>query len=131
MNPVARIGLILAYAILGLAATGRSVVQIGTKFSEAPLPYGLSGASAVIYVVIAITLWRGAHGVALVGTAVELVGVVVVGAWGYVQPELWPAHTVWSGFGSGYGWVPLVLPVVALTLLMRERRDLRGASQYL
>ena len=129
MNPVARIGLVLAYAILGLAATGRSVVQIGTKFDEAPLPYGLSGASAIIYVIIAIALWRGARTLALIGTVVELVGVLTVGAWGYLQPDLWPAHTVWSGFGSGYGWVPVVLPVVALTLLVRERR--RGSSQYL
>lgn len=125
MNPIARIGLILAYAVLGLAATGRSVVQIGTKFGEAPLPYALSGASAVIYVVIAVALWRGAHGIALIGTAIELVGVVTVGTWGYMQPEVWPAHTVWSGFGSGYGWVPLVLPIVALTMLMRERRRTR------
>ena len=122
MNPGARIILILAYAILGLAATGRSVVQITSKFSEAPLPYALSGASAVIYIIIGLALWRGWMGVALIGSIVELAGVVVVGAWGYLQPELWPAHTVWSGFGSGYGWVPLVLPIVAITLMVRERR---------
>ncbi|MEX0913850.1 MAG: hypothetical protein WDZ57_02745 [Demequina sp.] len=122
MNPAHRIGLILAYAILGLAATGRSVVQIGTKFDQAPLPYALSGASAVLYVVIALALWRGWRMLAVVGTVVELVGVLVVGTLGFVSPELWPDATVWTGFGSGYGWVPLVLPVLALTLLIRARR---------
>jgi hypothetical protein len=78
VNPIARIGLILAYAILGLAATGRSVVQIGTKFDQAPLPYALSGASAVLYVAIALALWRGWRTLAVVGTIVELIGVIVV-----------------------------------------------------
>jgi len=129
VNPIARIGLILAYAILGLAATGRSVVQIGTKFDQAPLPYALSGASAVLYVAIALALWRGWRTLAVVGTIVELIGVIVVGALGFVAPELWPDATVWTGFGSGYGWVPLVLPMLALTLLIRARRGRDGAPE--
>jgi hypothetical protein len=31
----------------------------------------------------------------------------------------WPDETVWSGFGAGYGWAPLVLPVAALVMLAR------------
>lgn len=121
MNAVGRILLIAAYAILGLAATGRSVVQITTKLSEAPLPYLVSGASALLYVLIAIALWRGWRRVAIVGTAVELVGVLVVGTLGYAAPELWPDETVWTGYGSAYGWVPLALPVIALVVLLRGR----------
>jgi len=121
VNAVGRILLIAAYAILGLAATGRSVVQITTKLSEAPLPYLVSGASALLYVLIAIALWRGWRRVAIVGTAVELVGVLVVGTLGYAAPELWPDETVWTGYGSAYGWVPLALPVIALVVLLRGR----------
>ncbi|GIG55507.1 hypothetical protein [Demequina activiva] len=122
MNPIGRILLIVAYAVLGLAATGRSVVQISTRLSEAPLPYLLSGASAILYVLIAIALWRGWRRVAIVGTTVELVGVIVVGALGYLAPDLWPDETVWTGFGSAYGWVPLALPVIALVVLVRGSR---------
>lgn len=123
MSPLARILLMVAYAVLGLAATGRSTVQILDRFSEAPLPYAVSAVSAVIYIVIAVALWRGWHTVALWGTVFELTGVLVVGTLGYVRPEWWADQTVWTGYGSGYGWVPLVLPVVALTLLVRERRS--------
>ncbi|MFN3865183.1 MAG: hypothetical protein ACK4MD_00555 [Demequina sp.] len=122
MSPIGRLVLIVAYAVLGLAAAGRSIVQITTKLSEAPVPYLVSGASAVLYVVIALALWRGWRTVALWGTGVELVGVIVVGALGYLVPEWWPDHTVWTGFGSAYGWVPLVLPIAAIVMLARARR---------
>ncbi|WP_084103296.1 hypothetical protein [Demequina sp. NBRC 110056] len=121
MNPIGRILLIVAYAVLGLAATGRSVVQITTKLDQAPLPYLVSGASALLYVVIAVALWRGWRRVAIVGTALELAGVLIVGTLGYVAPELWPDETVWTGYGSAYGWVPLALPVIALVVLLRGR----------
>lgn len=122
MNPFGRILLIVAYSVLGLAATGRSVVQISTKLSEAPLPYLVSGASALLYVLIAVALWRGWRRVAIVGTIIELLGVIVVGTLGYVAPELWPDETVWTGYGSAYGWVPLALPVIALAVLLRGSR---------
>jgi hypothetical protein len=32
----------------------------------------------------------------------------------------WPDQTVWSGYGAGYGFAPLVLPVVALVVLRRQ-----------
>lgn len=126
MNYVARIALIVAYAILGLAATGRSVVQITTKLSDAPVAYSVSAVSAILYAVIAVALWKRWRQVALAGTVVELVGVIVVGTLGYVESSWWPDETVWTGYGSAYGWVPLALPIVALTLLLRERRS-RGS----
>ncbi len=129
MSAIGRLLLIAAYGVLGLAATGRSVVQITTKLADAPVPYLLSGASAVLYVVIAIALWRGWRATAVWGTITELTGVVVVGTLGYLVPEWWPDHTVWTGYGSAYGWVPLVLPIVALWLLLRPRTtDTREAT---
>ncbi|WP_062385308.1 hypothetical protein [Demequina iriomotensis] len=128
MNPVARISLIVAYAVLALAALGRSSYQISTKLSEAPVPYLISGVSAALYLVIAIALWRRWAGTALVGTAVELLGVLTVGTLGYIESSWWPDETVWTGYGSAYGWVPLLLPVVALVLLVRERTARAAAS---
>lgn len=122
MNPFARIALVLAYAVLALAALGRSSYQISTKFADAPLPYAISGVSAVLYLVIAIALWRGWNRVALVGSAAELVGVLTVGTLGYVESSWWPDETVWTGYGSAYGWVPLALPVLALWALASARR---------
>ena len=51
----------------------------------------------------------------------ELVGVVGVGVLSLVDKELFPDETVWSGFGSGYGYIPLVLPILGLLWLYRTR----------
>jgi len=122
VNPIARIILIVVYSILGLAATGRATVQILEKFDEAPIAYGVSALSAVLYVLIAVALWRRWETVALVGSSVELAGVLIVGTLGYVDADLWPDETVWTGYGSGYGWVPVLLPLVALYFLIRGRQ---------
>lgn len=122
VNPIARIILIVVYSILGLAAMGRASYQIIEKFSDAPIAYSVSALSAVLYVVIAVALWRRWESVALVGSSIELVGVVLVGVLGYVDADLWPDETVWTGFGSGYGWVPLLLPLAALFFLIKGRQ---------
>ena len=59
-----------------------------------------------------------------VALTVELVGVLVVGAISYAAPEAFPDKTVWSHFGSGYGYVPLLLPVLGLWWI----RHTRGAE---
>jgi hypothetical protein len=123
VSPVVRIVLSIAYAILCLAATGRSVFQITTKFAEAPVPYTISAVSAVLYGVIAFALWTRRMRLALAGTVVELAGVIIVGTLGWLEPSWWADETVWTGYGSAYGWVPLALPVIALWLLLRERRS--------
>ena len=48
--------LIVAYAILALAALGRSVFQIISKFDTAPLAYVLSAVAAAVYLVVTVTL---------------------------------------------------------------------------
>lgn len=129
VNPIARIVLMTAYAILFIASTGRSVFQIGTKFSEAPLAYTISAVSAVLYGVIAFALLKGKRKLALIGTVVELVGVVVVGTLGWVESSWWPDETVWTGYGSAYGWVPLILPVVALFFMVRHQGGTAATSE--
>jgi len=123
LNPIARISLIVAYAVLALAALGRSSFEISTKFGDAPLPYTVSAISAVLYTVITFALWRGKNRLALIGSSIELVGVLTAGSLGYIEPNWWPDHTVWTGFGSGYGWIPLLLPMLALWALIRARRS--------
>jgi len=116
--------LIAVYALLALAATGRSVFQIAEQFDEAPLAYSLSALSAVVYIVATIALVkRGTTSYALAWATIsfELIGVVVVGLMTALDPELFPDDTVWSFFGRGYGFVPLVLPVLGLLWLVRTR----------
>ncbi|PZF94884.1 hypothetical protein C1I99_18815 [Micromonospora deserti] len=118
--------LIAVYLLFAIAATSRAGLQIATKFDEAPVAYLLSALAAAIYIVAAVGLARaGAAGrrVALACCTVELAGVVGVGVLSLVDPDLFPDETVWSEFGSGYGYVPLVLPVLGLLWLWRTRHD--------
>lgn len=114
--------LIAVYGVFALAATGRSAVQLLTKYAEAPLAYLLSATAALIYIVAAWALARPGPlvtRVAWTAVLVELVGVLGVGTLTVVSPALFPDDTVWSRFGSGYGFVPLVLPVLGLVWLRR------------
>ncbi|GAA0365659.1 membrane protein [Microbispora corallina] len=113
--------LVAVYGVFALAATSRAGVQIATKFGEAPLAYLLSAVAAVVYIVLTVALARGARRVAVAACLVELAGVLVVGTLSLVDAKAFPQATVWSGYGSGYGFVPLVLPVVGLFWLLRRR----------
>jgi hypothetical protein len=115
--------LVACYAVFAVAAGARSLVQITTKFDEAPLAYSLSSIAAVIYLVATLALRRTserAHRVALAAVGVEAVGVVVVGTLSLVHPQWFPDQTVWSEYGIGYLFVPLVLPFVGLWWLVRH-----------
>jgi hypothetical protein len=114
--------LVAVYGTFALAAGARAAVQLSTKFAEAPVAYLLSAFAAVVYVVAAVGLVRGGRGgrrMALVAISVELVGVLVVGTLSLTDRAAFPDETVWSGYGRGYGFVPLVLPVLGLWLLRR------------
>lgn len=118
--------LVAVYAILALAATGRSVFQIIDRFREAPVAFVLSALAGVIYLVATIALGARLRTLALVTISIELVGVLVVGTLSLLAPgvlgldSLDPfgrESTVWSAYGAGYLLVPLVLPVLGLLYL--------------
>ena len=116
---------VAVYAVLALAATGRSLLQITQYLERAPLAYALSALAAVIYLVATIALAKGGDlgsRVAAGAILVEAAGVLLVGTLSYVVPDLFPDKTVWSHFGSGYGYLPLVLPFVGLWWIHRARR---------
>lgn len=125
MTGIGRV-LVVVYAIMALAATGRSFVQIVEDFEHAPLAYTLSAVAAAVYILATVALVRSAspawYLVAWVAISFELAGVLVVGTLSLTHPELF-AHdaTVWSGFGYGYFWIPLVLPFVGLWWLITHR----------
>ncbi|MFI5729922.1 hypothetical protein ACIA49_07330 [Kribbella sp. NPDC051587] len=116
--------LVLVYGIFALAATARAGVQIAIQFSDAPIAYLLSAVAAVIYCAATFALAKAtvvSRRVATIAIAIELIGVLGVGAFSYAVPEDFPDATVWSHFGQGYGFVPLVLPILGLLWLRRTR----------
>jgi hypothetical protein len=116
--------LVAVYGVLAIAATARSAVQVLRDLEAAPLAYTLSAFAAAVYVVATVALARPgprARRVAWVAVSIEAVGVLSVGTLSLVRPELFPDATVWSGFGIGYAFVPLVLPALGLWWLSRGR----------
>lgn len=113
--------LVAVYGVFAVAAGARSAVQIATRFDAAPLAYLLSALAAVVYVVATVALARSDRRLALVACSVELAGVLTVGTASLVAPAAFPDATVWSDYGIGYGFAPLVLPVLGLLWLRRTR----------
>jgi hypothetical protein len=116
--------LIALYLVFAVAATARGVVQIATKFDQAPLAYVLSLFSGIVYIAAAVGLttdrrWSRPLAWAAVGT--EMVGVLVIGLASILDSAAFPHDTVWSRFGAGYGYVPIILPVLGLMWLWHTR----------
>ncbi|MFF4777762.1 hypothetical protein [Microtetraspora fusca] len=120
--------LVAVYGVFALAASSRAGVQIATRFHEAPLAYLLSALAAVVYIVLTVALARGDRRLALAACLVELTGVLVVGTLSLLDAEAFPHATVWSGYGAGYLFVPLVLPVLGLFWLRRSASQVASAS---
>jgi spore maturation protein SpmA len=113
--------LVAVYAVFALSASSRAGLQLVTEFDRAPVAYLLSAVAAGVYLVATVALWRGARRLAYATVLFELVGVLVVGTLTVVVDDLFPDQTVWSTYGSGYGFIPLVLPVLGLWRLHATR----------
>jgi hypothetical protein len=114
--------LVVVYAFFAVAAGSRSAVQLATQGSEAPVAYALSAFAGLVYLAGTVALVRAERSPSARGPAaglclVELVGVLVVGTVSLVAP--FPDTTAWSEYGMAYGFVPAVLPVLALVWLAR------------
>ena len=116
--------IIAVYAVFVVGALSRAAFQIATKWEQAPVSYALSALAGAVYVLATVSLavpGRRAWWVALVAISTELLGVLAVGTWSLLDPTTFPDDTVWSGYGRGYLYVPLVLPVAGLWWLWRTR----------
>lgn len=135
--------LVAVYAVLAIAATGRSGFQIVDRFAEAPVAFSLSAVAAVVYILATLALAFRWDRLAWVTIGFELLGVLVIGTVSLVAPDLLGLGdvavldrafgregTVWALFGAGYLCVPLALPVIGLLYLARGRRRAaaRGAA---
>ncbi|MFI2716426.1 hypothetical protein ACH5AI_08775 [Streptomyces collinus] len=116
--------LVWLYGVMVVGAVSRSAYQIATEFDRAPLAYSLSAVAGVVYGFITYTLVRGgetARRIALACCVAELVGVLTVGTWTLAEPSAFPDATVWSDFGMGYLFIPVILPVSAIYWLRASR----------
>ncbi|MDX2377397.1 hypothetical protein M4I32_11360 [Microbacterium sp. LRZ72] len=124
MTGIGRV-LVIVYAVMALAATGRSFVQIVQRFDEAPLAYSLSALAAVVYILATLALIfsgsRSWYAVAWAAICFELAGVLVVGTLSLLLPELFQHPSVWSVYGYGYLFIPLVLPFFGIWWLVAHR----------
>ena len=115
--------LTLLYTLFAIAAGSRALYQIATRWEQAPLAYTLSTVAALVYLIACVGInrtspsaWRITMGLCVF----ELVGVLVVGTLTLIYPALFPDETVWSVYGQGYGFVPLVLPIIGIVWLMQS-----------
>ena len=122
--------LVLVYAVFAISATARAGYQLATQFSEAAVAYVLSAFAALVYIVATVSLARRgprSRQVAVAACSIELLGVLAVGTVSLLVPAEFPDATVWSGYGAGYGFVPLVLPVLGLLWLRHTAPGRRAA----
>jgi hypothetical protein len=112
------------YAIFALSATSRALYTLIRKYDEAPFAYWLSLVAALTYVAVTVLLFSrsaGARPAARALITFELVGVVTVGLLSIAIPSLFQHPTVWSLFGIGYAFIPLILPIVGLLALKEAK----------
>lgn len=115
--------LIAVYAVFALSATARASYQLFREFDEAPVAYTLSLVSALTYILVTVALTKSGERWAKIARFTvwfELFGVLAVGTASLALPSLFNHPSVWSGFGIGYGFLPLVLPVLGLIWLSRR-----------
>jgi len=113
---------IAIYGVFALSASVRAVYQILRKYEEAPLAYWLSLVAAVVYIVATLALARGNFALAKKTLIFELSGVLVIGTLSLVTPSLFAHPSVWSFYGMGYGFIPLLLPIFGLWWVRRVRQ---------
>ena len=126
--------LVAVYAILAIAALGRSIFQIVDRFDQAPVAFLLSLLSGIVYVVATVALAARWRRIAWATIGFELLGVLVIGTITVLAPNLLGAHssdpfgttaTVWSTYGAGYLCIPLALPILGLLWLRRSGSAVR------
>lgn len=122
----------VVYGIFALAATARAGVQLATQFDDAPLAYSLSLFSGLVYIAATVGLvsrrpWS--RRLTWAAVVIELVGVLTIGAASLIDPAAFPHDTVWSKFGYGYVFIPVILPVAGLWWLFSSRDQDRNSSR--
>jgi hypothetical protein len=59
----------------------------------------------------------------VISCTVELVGVLAVGTASVLAPSAFPDATVWSVYGDGYFFIPVILPILGLLWIRHTARE--------
>jgi hypothetical protein len=113
---------IAIYGVFALSASVRASYQLLRKYEEAPLAYWLSLLAAVVYVVATFALAKRKYDLANKTLIFELAGVLIIGTLSLTVPSLFDHPSVWSYYGMGYGFIPLLLPIFGLWWVRRVKR---------
>ena len=112
--------LIAIYGVFAISATARAGYQLVFEFDQAPIAYSLSALAALIYLFATYLLVSNRfRKYAKYAIWFELIGVVVVGLLSLLVPAIFQHPSVWSQFGAGYGYIPLVLPAIGILWLRK------------
>jgi hypothetical protein len=113
---------IAIYGVFALSASVRASYQLLRKYDEAPLAYWLSLLAAAVYIIATFALARGKYDLANKTLIFELAGVLIIGTLSLAVPSLFAHPSVWSYYGMGYGFIPLLLPMFGLWWVRRVKR---------
>ena len=113
---------IAIYGVFALSASVRASYQLLRKYEEAPLAYWLSLLAAVVYIVATFALAKRKYDLANKTLMFELAGVLMIGTLSLTVPSLFDHPSVWSYYGMGYGFIPLLLPIFGLWWVRRVKR---------
>lgn len=110
-------GFVALYGFWTLAVLSRALFQYATRPNVA-LPTHLSLLAGTIYLAITVWAWHGQIRRVRAGLWIEFCGVLVVSSIESFVPM--PYASAWSHYGSGYLWLPLVLPISGILLSYRH-----------
>ena len=113
---------IAIYGVFALSASVRASYQLLRKYEEAPLAYWLSLLAAVVYIVATFALAKRKYDLANKTLMFELAGVLIIGTLSLTVPSLFDHPSVWSYYGMGYVFIPLLLPIFGLWWVRRVKR---------
>ena len=116
-HPLRYPGFVALYGFWAVAVLSRAISQYINRPTVA-LPTHLSLVAGLIYLVSTYWAWKGDIRRVRYGLWVEIVGIMLVSMGESYAPM--PYASAWSHFGSGYLWLPLLLPIGGVILSFRQ-----------